>query len=154
MLNRSRMQGVSLIEVMVAIVVLSIGLLGIASLQLRSLRVAEGNFQKTIANIQAQDLVDSYWAGLCQLGNPTVRARITAGWQDTHENTLPGWTGNAVAELNTDTPVGGGAPLNYFNINIIWADRGAGQFETTGITTTGRSSFNYRFLSPLADCTF
>ena len=154
MLNRTRTKGVSLIEVMVAIVVLSIGLLGIASLQMRSLRVAEGNFQKAIATIQVQDLVDSYWAGLCQLGNPTVRALITSEWQSTHRNTLPLWTGNAVAELNPNPPVGGGAALNYFNINIIWADRGAGQFETTGITSSGRSLFNYRFLSPLADCTF
>lgn len=147
MLKHQTQKGASLIEVLVAIVVLSIGLLGVAGLQIRSLRVAEGNFQKTVANIQAQDLVDSYWAGLCQLGNPTVRAGITTQWQNLHQNSLPLWTGNAVAEANPATPL-----LNYFNVSILWADRGASSSEPSGITSAGRNSFNYRFLSPLATC--
>lgn len=143
MTNFRRTKGVSLIEVLVAIVVLSIGLLGVAGLQLRALKTADASFQRTIANIQAQDLVERYWAGVCSMPNVTQRRAIEDLWRAAQEAnpTLPQWTANVAAILNMADD-----ELNFFQLNISWVDRGANQ------TDTARTTFQYRFIAPLAEC--
>ena len=51
--------GFSLVEVLVALVVLSIGLLGLAGLQTRGVRDNHGAYLRTQATFSAKDLVDS-----------------------------------------------------------------------------------------------
>jgi type IV pilus assembly protein PilV len=51
-------RGFTLIESLVALVVLSIGLLGVAALQLASLQANYGSSQRTQATFLAQDIVD------------------------------------------------------------------------------------------------
>ncbi len=51
-------RGFTLIEALVALVVLSIGLLGVAALQLASLQANHGASQRTQATFLAQDIVD------------------------------------------------------------------------------------------------
>lgn len=51
-------RGVSLIEVLVAAVVLAIGLLGLAGLQLRGMQVNQGSAMRAQAGILAEDLAD------------------------------------------------------------------------------------------------
>ena len=51
-------RGFTLIESLVALVVLSIGLLGVAALQLASLQTNYGSSQRTQATFLAQDIVD------------------------------------------------------------------------------------------------
>jgi type IV pilus assembly protein PilV len=53
-----RQRGVSLIEVLVAAVVLAIGLLGLAGLQLRGMQVNQGSAMRAQAVILAEDLAD------------------------------------------------------------------------------------------------
>jgi len=58
-LSRSRrLAGFTLIEVLVAIVIFSIGLLGIASLQVAGLRFAGGSQHRALATMQAQNIMD------------------------------------------------------------------------------------------------
>lgn len=54
----SRVRGVGLIEVMVALVVLSIGLLGVANLQLSGLRMTQEAYFHSQAAVLAQDIID------------------------------------------------------------------------------------------------
>lgn len=54
----SRARGFTLIESLVALLVLSIGLLGIAAMQLASLQANNGAFQRTQATFLAQDIAD------------------------------------------------------------------------------------------------
>ncbi len=56
--QRSTMRGFSLIEVLVALLVLSIGLLGLAALQLMSLEANTNSLFRTQATIAAYDIVD------------------------------------------------------------------------------------------------
>ena len=56
--TRHRHRGFTLIEALVALVVLSIGLLGVAALQLASLQANYGASQRTQATFLAQDIVD------------------------------------------------------------------------------------------------
>lgn len=139
----SRARGVSLIEVLVAVAVLSIGLLGVAGLQLRAIKTADAAFQRTVANIQAQDLVERYWAGVCSMPNVTQRRAIEDIWRASHQDnpTLPQWTANVAAILNVTSE-----ELNFFQLNISWVDRGANP------TDTARTTFQYRFIAPLAEC--
>jgi type IV pilus assembly protein PilV len=62
--------GFSLIEVLIALAVLSIGLLGLAALQTASLRVGHDSYQRTQATLLAYDMADRMRAN---------RAGVTAG---------------------------------------------------------------------------
>lgn len=58
-MKTSRQQsGTSLLEVLIAVVILSIGLLGLAGLQVASLRVNQGAMQRSQATIFAYDVLD------------------------------------------------------------------------------------------------
>jgi type IV pilus assembly protein PilV len=60
-LNRScssRQRGMTLIEILVAVVVLSIGLLGLAGLQLKGMQVNQGSVYRWQAAMLAEDIVD------------------------------------------------------------------------------------------------
>lgn len=60
-MTRHRFQasaGFSLVEVLVALVILSIGLLGLAGLQTRGVRDNHGAYLRTQATLSAKDLVD------------------------------------------------------------------------------------------------
>jgi type IV pilus assembly protein PilV len=58
MLLGNKQKGFSLLEVLVAVVVLSIGMLSVAGLQLRALRANNANFVRAQANILAFDMSD------------------------------------------------------------------------------------------------
>ena len=55
---RAAAAGFTLIESLVALLVLSIGLLGVAAMQLASLQANNGAFQRTQATFLAQDIAD------------------------------------------------------------------------------------------------
>ncbi|MFU8832376.1 MAG: type IV pilus modification protein PilV [Wenzhouxiangella sp.] len=59
--GRQQDKGFSLIEVMVALLVLAIGLLGIASLQLNGLRYAHSSYYSSIASSIALDMEEKLW---------------------------------------------------------------------------------------------
>lgn len=52
-------QGSSLIEILIAVLVLSVGLLGIASMQLRAVKNNQSSLTYSIAVIQAQSMADT-----------------------------------------------------------------------------------------------
>jgi len=70
--NKSFQHGFSMIELLVAVLVLAVGLLGLASLQTRSLQFNYSAYQRTQANILAYDIIDRMRA------NPAVVA--TSGY--------------------------------------------------------------------------
>jgi len=56
--NRNKQSGFSLIEVLVALLVLSIGLLGLAALQTTSLQYNTDSYTRTQATLLAYDIID------------------------------------------------------------------------------------------------
>ncbi len=64
--------GFSLIEVLVAIVVLSIGLLSLAGLQTAAIRNSYASYQRSLANLQTQDAVERLWVNRCALQRAAV----------------------------------------------------------------------------------
>ncbi len=116
-------QGLTLIEVLIALIVLSIGLLSIATLQLRSLQYSQSSFERSIAVMQANDLVERMWAGTCQLYTGPENNRvldgdvldaITAAWQQDHAGDVSDWAG-LVADASSISP-------GVFAIDITWTD--------------------------------
>lgn len=94
--------GFTLIEILVALLVLSIGLLGLAAAQLQSLQNSHASFERNIAIVQARDLAERMWAGLCDLydddGNirGNVEDLIWDAWKSDHKAmgdfSGPGWS--------------------------------------------------------------
>lgn len=86
---RERASGFTLLEVLIALVVLSIGLLGIAALQGVGLRSSQGAYLTSQASLLAYDMADRIRA------NPNT---VAAGATVTTDCTVPG-TGLAGADL-------------------------------------------------------
>ncbi len=73
--RRKRLNGFTLLEVLIALLVLSIGLLGLAALQAHTLKVNHGALQRTQATFLAYDIIDrlranraAALAGKCDIG--------------------------------------------------------------------------------------
>lgn len=58
-LSKADSRGVSLVEALVAVLVLSIGMLGIAGLHARALKYGQSSYERSVAVIQAQSIADS-----------------------------------------------------------------------------------------------
>jgi type IV pilus assembly protein PilV len=94
-----RQSGFTLLEVLIAIVVLSIGLLGLAGIMASSMRNNQSATHRTQASVLAYDIIDrmranraaaraggynsAMSAGVCAAGAPagTVQAQDVAGWR-------------------------------------------------------------------------
>jgi len=127
-----RQSGLSLIEVMVSIVIMSVGLLGIAGLQLKALKNTYASFQRSVATLQAQDLSDRLWASTCIFSDSTKLDLIKGEWQAAHSTSgatklsMPDWSGDFTYT----------AAANQFLITISWSDVMVNQSGTTGETQT------------------
>lgn len=55
-------RGFSLIEALIALVVLSIGLIGVAAMQLKALQSASAGYQRSVASVAAVDAQERIWA--------------------------------------------------------------------------------------------
>lgn len=138
-------QGFTLLEVLVALVVLSIGLLGLAGLQATSLRNNTSAYQRSIATMQAYDIADRMRANMPAVRNgayvfagippgvvscsPCTSAQIATidaqEWNGANAALLPAGTGS-VAQ--------GG---NVFMITITWSDdRNTQNPQATTFTTS------------------
>ncbi|MEW5879563.1 MAG: type IV pilus modification protein PilV [Pseudomonadota bacterium] len=134
-------RGLSLLEVLVAIVILSLGLLGMAGLQAASLRASQGSFYRAQAAQYVDDMAERMRANLGQARSyglalsdsaPTgtsVRDRDLADWL-AKLRTLPGGDGAVAIDLANnlvtitvqwdDTRAGGPANANYTVVTRLW----------------------------------
>lgn len=71
-----RGRGASLIEVMIALVVVSIGMLGIAAAQMKSLQSSRSSYAASIAAVRAADFGERLWGVLCAFKEKDQAARL------------------------------------------------------------------------------
>ncbi|GFE81829.1 hypothetical protein GCM10011487_38290 [Steroidobacter agaridevorans] len=86
--------GVGLIEVLVSLLVLSIGMLGLAGLQMYSLRNNQGAMERSLAVVETHSIVDAMRAD---------RAAALAGDFDFDTENAAGLTGETFAERSLET---------------------------------------------------
>ncbi|MCG5509644.1 type IV pilus modification protein PilV [Ectothiorhodospira lacustris] len=139
-----RYGGFSLTEVLVALVVLSIGLLGLAALQLNGLKGAHSAYQRTLASVIAVDAGERLWLSLSPdypFQDPEdVEADWLGYWQDSTDSpspdadkaTLPGFSASSI---DPDPDDGG------WIITVRWSE---GRFDEP----SGQSVFEYRLTLP------
>jgi type IV pilus assembly protein PilV len=117
---------------MVSIVIMSVGLLGIAGLQLKALKNTYASFQRSLATLQAQDLSDRLWANTCIFSDVAKRDLIRGEWEAMHSTSaatklsMPNWSGS-VSPPDAN---------NLFIITIQWSDVMVNQSGATGETQT------------------
>lgn len=83
-----RQRGFSLIEALIALVVLSIGLIGVAAMQLKALQSATAGYQRTVVSVAAMDAQEQLWAELPGLEGCAYinTAKVEEEWVDWWEN--------------------------------------------------------------------
>lgn len=120
--------GFALIEVLVALLVLSIGLLGLARLQVGALQYTYSSYQRTLVNIQALDMAERMWT---HLANPLSEL---AAWQNLNQDSLPEWQGTVIAVVDQ---------VDSYVITVSWSERRLGN--------AGAVSFAYPLTLPKVD---
>lgn len=141
-LRRPAQAGFTMVEVLVALVVLAIGLLGIAALYLNSLQSGRTAIYRTQAVNLAADLADRIRAnrtaqaaygtlfadtevavpacdGTGGCSDADLAATDLSRWKATLDERLPNGQGQVVVTL----PVGPGEPANYVVV-VRWAEVG------------------------------
>jgi len=132
--TRSAQRGVTLIETLVALLVMSIGLLGVAGLQMTSLQNNRGAHMRSQASVLAYAIADrmranrtvalasQYNVAFGAVATGTTRQALDLiDWKTTITNTLPAGDGEI------DLPVGS----NEVRISVRWTDAlGVQQFDT------------------------
>jgi len=119
--------GFSLVEVLIALAVLSIGLLGLAALQTVSLKVGHDSYQRTQATMLAYDIVDRMRA------NPVA---LAAGkYNSVTVGTNPGSTDCVSASCNTDQ-LADYDIRSWHSILAAKLSQGQGSITTSGSTRT------------------
>lgn len=144
-----KQQGMTLIEVLVTTVIISIGLLGVAALQLTSLKSNQESYVRSQAAMLAADLLDRMRANQTGFNagdydanfNGTGRAGTVAeadliAWQATINRLLPGDDTDAAGRVERD------ATTHVVTITIQWAERA--ENSTARTYTTALPSFSTR----------
>lgn len=127
--------GFTLIEALIALLVLSIGMLGVAAMQLKALQGAHAAYQRSIASLAAQDAQERLWASMATSADLTCPdVTVVNGenkpWVAQWENFLPG--------LNND-PLG--TPTDCeFSITLSWDEErfGGGEPFTYTVRLPGK----------------
>ena len=82
-------RGVSLLEVLVALMVLSVGLLGLSALHWRTAQQSHAIMGQSLAALHAQDAAERLWLLSCW--NATQGEKTLEDWAKNPPPTLPDW---------------------------------------------------------------
>ncbi|MBS0418889.1 MAG: type IV pilus modification protein PilV [Proteobacteria bacterium] len=150
--QRSAARGFTLIEALVALVVLSIGLLGVAGMQIAGLRANMSAASRTQASYLAADIVDRMRANNtnARSGSYNVGMGATLTGTSTAQTDVQTW----VTELAT-LPSGQGSitvdpTTNIATVVIQWVDsRGGDSSACTGVNLDSCSPISFTTVTQL-----
>lgn len=126
-----RQGGMALLEAMIAVAVLSFGLLGLAGLQLAGIKSNQVAYQRSVATMQAYDMADRMRAEMVSaVYTPLAAVNSTdlAAWNIENARLLPGGSGS-VTKLD-----------NRYKISVTWSEKcQAGESGCSSSGTLARS---------------
>jgi len=142
--------GFSLMEVLIALLVLSLGLLGLAALQAISLKSNHGAYQRTQATFLAYDIMDRMRANLAQAVNGdynrALGASVATG-TTLAQTDVSDWLTNYIQVL---LPAGDGSiacdTAAVCTVVIQWDESRLGGTATGGTGTLSTFSFTAQLL--------
>ena len=154
-------QGFALLEALIAMFITAGVLLGLGILHLKSMQQSALTTQRTIATLQANDLIDRMWASVCSLDKTngqlneettgTLRA-IEAQWQNRWKITGSSFTPTSTQKALHSRMNGWAGNLEVvdvtkrrYKITIEWQNQKAKWYEAT---PTNKETFNYYFSVP------
>jgi type IV pilus assembly protein PilV len=165
---RARGAGFSLVEVLVAVLVLSIGLLGLAALQIAGVRANDSARLRTVATLAAYDVADRVRAetkaffplGQASRGTVAIAAGACGEGQGTATDALGRWRQDFCA-LGLPAPSSGDfARVDCRDANacgggncaivVRWDDRRGDRRGAEGSGTAGPSEREFRFCTRIA----
>jgi type IV pilus assembly protein PilV len=148
-----KQRGFTLIEVLVTVVLISGGLLGVAALQLTTLRGNQEAYVRSQASVLASDILDriranpfafrlgGYDVTLNGTGVDTTRAgQDLKAWQDTIDQLLPGGVDISGGSIRRIPAVTG----RVVEITIQWRERSPGDGTNANDTAAGVRTFQTR----------
>ena len=140
-----RQGGFTLVEILVTVVLISVGLLGIAALQVTTLRGNQEAYVRSQASVLSADILDRmranadaarnnlYNADWNGTGTAATRAgQDLADWQQTINNILPGGADVAAGRVERN------AVTRVVTITIRWQERSTGD---SGVANGGPRTF-------------
>ncbi len=110
----NNMAGFSLVEVLIALAISSIALLGLAAGQLQSLKYATNSFNYTLSLVQANNAIERTWVNLCPLQKGELDYNVA--YRDAN------FTPQIPLYTLTPTPEVGQVFNNSLNIAVSWQD--------------------------------
>ncbi|MEZ5494119.1 MAG: type IV pilus modification protein PilV [Pseudomonadales bacterium] len=129
--HRRNQQGVALLEVLIAFFVLSIGLLGLAGLQMKALQFNQSAFQQSQATIAVYDILDRMRSNRAVVAGG---AYDTGGFVSSHspgalaDNDLNAW----LIAISGNLPDGEGSVECDGNLVCVVSVRWTNRFNVTG----------------------
>ncbi|GAB3232697.1 type IV pilus modification PilV family protein [Pseudaeromonas pectinilytica] len=102
-------RGFALLEIMIAMLVGAVALLGLGTLQLKTLQSAYSSLDYTIATIHANNLIEGVWSNLCA---NRVSGAVYTSTVESWRHTLPPSVSATVATSYSDSAV----------YNLTWND--------------------------------
>lgn len=152
-LSARRQRGFTLVEILVTVVLISVGLLGIAALQLTTLRGNQEAYVRSQASVLAADILDRMRANptafrngrydVAYNGTGTASTRAgddLADWQQTINRTLPG--GVELAAGRIERVFDAATRRHIVTVSIRWAERPPG--DGTAVDSGGAREFRTR----------
>lgn len=144
--------GFTLLEVLIALLILSVGLLGIAGLQLTSLRSNNSAYLRSQATILAYDILDRMHANRAQAQSGGYNITITgtsslpsAGSTNQADEDLNKWGTNVLNTLPSANASVNVATDNTVTVSISWDDSRADRSpDRSGTAVTAPTQFQFQ----------
>ena len=134
-------QGVGLIEVMVSVLVLAVGLLGIAAMQSLALRGGQGSLESSQAVMQATSIIEAMRANRANAGTyNTTDMKCSAAAGASINADVGVWIASLKSTIGNDVNTCGqivGCP-NACVVTVQWNDTRAGGGATRTVITETR----------------
>lgn len=137
-------RGVSLLEVMISVLILGVGLLGIAAMQALALRGGQGSLESSQAVMQTTSIAEAMRANRLNAGNYAMAMTCTAGSGGSlAQNDLAAWINALKRTIGTagDSSTCGRIEAlgnSRFRITVQWDDQRAGGSSTRQVATEVR----------------